>query len=398
MVNRNNREMNAVDKNSIDLRGARVLLVDDTEANLEVLYALLAGEGYNISMAPNGQVALKIASRVKPDLVLLDVMMPGMNGFEVCRRLKADEKTCAAPVIFITAEDQTESVVTGFDAGGVDYIAKPFRDQEVLVRARNALTTKFLFDQNQAYQKKMEQELQIAHDLQMGLMPKANPQLAGFDIAGRCLPAEQVGGDLFQYFDLPTGEVALALADVTGHAMAAAIPVVLFSGMLQVQMERGGTLEELFARLNSSVHRLLDSHTLVCFAMAHLDPVSRCLRLSNGGLPPPYHYRAATGEVVELKGEEVYPLGVRPGTCYQPLEAKLEPGDRVVFCSDGMMEAENTKGEMFGFEQVAEVVRQGGIEGLGAEVLLERLVASVRVFAGEAPQGDDQTVVVVAVC
>ncbi|MBI2504284.1 MAG: SpoIIE family protein phosphatase [Candidatus Latescibacteria bacterium] len=386
-------------KSHIDLKSAHILLVDDTPANLDVLCALLETEGYQISLAPNGKVALKIAPQAEaaPDLILLDVMMPGMDGFEVCRRLKADPKTREIPVIFITAEDQTESLVKGFQAGGVDYIPKPFRDQEVRVRVRNALLTKFLFDQNRAYQEKMEKELQTAHELQMGLMPKAPPALEGFEIAGRCLPAEQVGGDFFQYFARPQGGLAIALADVTGHAMAAAIPVVLFNGMLEVQMERGGTLEELFARLNRSVHRLLDSHTLVCFALARLDPASRCLHLSNAGLPYPVHYRAADGEVEELQTEQAYPLGASAEAAHRSLEVKLAPGDRVVFCSDGMVEAENAQREMFGFERLGEVVRKGCMEGLDAAALLERLMGAVRCFAGDAPQADDQTVVVLEV-
>ena len=216
-------------KNHINLQGAHILLVDDMPANLDVLCELLEAEGYQISMAPNGQIALKIATRAEavPDLVLLDVMMPGMDGFETCRRLKTDARTQEVPVIFITAEDETESVVTGFQTGGVDYIPKPFRSEEVRVRVRNALLTKFLFDENRAYQEKMEKELQTAHDLQMGLMPKDQLSLPGFAIAGRCIPAEQVGGDFFQYFDLPEGGLAIAMADVTGHAMEAAIPVVL---------------------------------------------------------------------------------------------------------------------------------------------------------------------------
>ncbi|MBI2503860.1 MAG: response regulator [Candidatus Latescibacteria bacterium] len=125
----------------LDLRGARILLVDDQPANLDVLCALLEAEGYEISLAPGGELALKIAARAEapPDLILLDVMMPGLDGYEVCRRLKADERTRSIPVIFITARDLTEGVLEGFRAGGLDYIAKPFRDQEVLVRVQTHL-------------------------------------------------------------------------------------------------------------------------------------------------------------------------------------------------------------------------------------------------------------------
>ncbi|MCZ6633268.1 MAG: hybrid sensor histidine kinase/response regulator [bacterium] len=113
--------------------------MDDTQANLDVLCELLEAEGYTISVAPSGEIALQIVERVKPDLILLDVMMPGIDGFEVCRRLKQDATTQDIPVIFITAENQTDKLVAGFEVGGVDYIAKPFQNEEVLVRVSTHL-------------------------------------------------------------------------------------------------------------------------------------------------------------------------------------------------------------------------------------------------------------------
>ena len=384
----------AMDKDSIDIRGARILLIDDTQANREVLCALLESEGYKIFMAPDGPTALRIAERTTPDLILLDVMMPGMNGYEVCRRLKQEDKTRETPVIFITAETDTSAVVQGFQVGGVDYIPKPFRDAEVLVRVRNNLVTKYLFDEHRASRLKMEQELQTAHELHMGLMPDGPPQLEGVDLAGRCIPAEQVGGDFFQYFQRPQGGLSLALADVTGHAMAAAVPAVLCEGMLHSQVETDCSLEDLFAGLNHSLHRVLGKRTFVCLAMAQYDSANRQMRLANAGNPRPYHYRAMDREVVELEMDTVYPLGVRPGSSYEALELPLEPGDRVIFCSDGIMEATNSHGELFGFNNTAEVIQKGCGEDLRAEALLERILDTVKDFAAGAPQADDQTVVV----
>ena len=156
-----------MDKNNVELKGARILLVDDQPANLDVLCELLEAEGYRISMAPNGQVALKIAAQAVPDLILLDVVMPGMDGFEACRRLKQDEETQDIPVIFITATDATEGVVEGFQAGGVDYITKPFQDEEVLVRVRthlriNRLTREVEAKNEELVQKNHELEEEIA--------------------------------------------------------------------------------------------------------------------------------------------------------------------------------------------------------------------------------------------
>ena len=141
-----------------DLKGARILLVDDTPANLSVLCQLLESEGCNISMAPNGPAALKVATQAPPDLILLDVVMPDMDGYEVCRRLKQDTTTSAIPVLFITAQDLSEDILTGFEVGGLDYIIKPFRAQEVLARVQTNLAVSRLTRQLTAKNRELEQK------------------------------------------------------------------------------------------------------------------------------------------------------------------------------------------------------------------------------------------------
>ena len=282
---------------------ARLLLVDDQPANLDVLRRVLEKQGYRIMLAPSGQVALKSAARAQPDLVLLDVMMPEMDGYEVCRRLKADEATRDIPVIFITANDQSEGLIDGFDAGAVDYVAKPFREEEVLMRVQTHLHISTL-------RRKLEAERQTARELKMGLMPETAPRIDGFAV----------------------GEV-----DLDG----------------------------------------------------------RKLRLANGGCP--YHYRAATGEVVELE-TQAYPLGVRPDSTPPIREIALEPGDRIVFCSAGIVETrDGASDQIFGSERLAAAVRRACAADLDAEALIDCVVAAVDDFAGDAPQGDDRTVVVLQV-
>ncbi|MBT4500543.1 MAG: SpoIIE family protein phosphatase [Gemmatimonadetes bacterium] len=268
----------------------------------------------------------------------------------------------------------------------------------VAIRRRRA----FLHEQQARFQaqeqlnQELEEELQTAHDMQMGLMPMDSPHVEGFDIAGRCLPANHVGGDFFQYF-LQNGRLSICLTDVTGHAMEAAIPVVMFNGILESQMELGGSLEDLLARLNRSLHRTrVDNRTYVCFCMGELDIAGRRFRLTNAACPYPFHFLAATGEVKEMQ-VDAYPLGVRDGTVYTAIEMMLELGDRVVFCSDGIAESTNVQEEMFGFERTAETIRAGCVEDLSAEALIDRLIGAVQGFAGDVPQGDDMTVVVLKV-
>src|SRR5262249_40496388 len=119
---------------------SRILVVDDTPANIQALAGTLKAKGYQISVATNGRQALEIVGRLRPDLILLDVMMPEMDGFETCRQLKASEATRDIPVIFLTARTETADIVKGFELGAVDYVAKPFNAHELLARVHTHLT------------------------------------------------------------------------------------------------------------------------------------------------------------------------------------------------------------------------------------------------------------------
>ena len=248
----------------------------------------------------------------------------------------------------------------------------------------------------QAHNALLERELETAHDMQMQLMPTAHPEIPGFDIAGICRPATHVGGDFFQYFPLPGGRLALALADVTGHGMEAAIPTVLFSGMLDNQMEETTSPEALFSRLNRSLFRNLNRRTFVCFTMGELDPARQQLRLVNGGCPYPYHYVAATGQVAEIT-LDAFPLGLRQEAQYEQIAVDLSPGDRVVFCSDGIIEAGSEGEEIFGFERTQEAIGRAAGEGLPAPGLIDYLLREVDAFCSPVKQHDDQTIVVLEV-
>lgn len=132
----------------------KILVVDDNAANIDVMVTFLEGEGYDLSIATSGEMALKAARHIQPDLILLDVMMPGMDGFQTCRLLKAQADTEQIPIIFVTAKKETDDIVKGFRCGGVDYISKPFRQEEVLSRVnahlqlrRMTLTQKLLIDE-----------------------------------------------------------------------------------------------------------------------------------------------------------------------------------------------------------------------------------------------------------
>ena len=185
------------------------------------------------------------------------------------------------------------------------------------------------------------------------------------------------------------------LSRLDDDGMEAAIPAVLFSGMLDNQMENALPPEDLFGRLNRSLVRNLDRRTFVCFSAGELDPETRSMRFVNGGCPYPYHYKAATGKTHELVLDAL-PLGVRAESKYGALECDLEVGDRVVFCSDGIIEANNAEGELFGFEKTSDIIKLGCERDLGSQELIDIVFGEVGKHSGDVEQEDDQTIVVLA--
>jgi phosphoserine phosphatase RsbU/P len=388
----------------MDLEAAKILIVDDDDDIRELLFDRLEFMGHDVSIARNGREGLERIEADKPDLVMLDIQMPELDGFGVLKGVA--EKQLNTTIIMITANGTIQKAVLAMQEGAFDFLLKPFQPRDVERRVDRALVQVRLERENKrllaelAEAKEqliaeMQSELQVAHDIQMGLMPKESPQIEGLDLSGRCIPAKQVGGDFFQYF-YQSGKLALTMADVSGHGMAAAIPVVLFNGALECQIYRGESIQTLFSELNRTLLRVLDDRTFVCFTMGEIDLGTRKLRLSNSGCPSPYYVRSSTGEVVELE-TDAYPLGVCAETDYEVREVQLQTDDYVVFCSDGIAEAENAAGEQFGYECTERAIRQACVEGLSAEAMIDHILEAVAAFSGDMPQGDDMTCVVVRV-
>ena len=242
---------------------------------------------------------------------------------------------------------------------------------------------------------RLEEELHAAHELQMGLMPRQAPSIAGLDIAGKCQPAAQVGGDFFQYFELEGKRLAIAMADVTGHGMRAAVPTMVFSGLLTNQISYSHTVEDLFLQLNRSLLTTLEKRTFICFALGEMDLDSNVIRLANSGCPYPYFYRARDNTLEEVTMGAL-PLGLRKDPDYPVQELAMAPGDRIILCSDGIIEASNTGGELFGFERLAELLKTGCERGLGAQDLIDFVFAAVGNYCRDVEQEDDQTMVVLS--
>jgi CheY-like chemotaxis protein len=219
-----------------DLSEYRVLIVDDVKANIDALVTVLQGE-YKLSVALSGETALKAVDRSQPDLIMLDVMMPGIDGFEVCRLLREKPAYREIPVMFLTGLQDVENKARGFEVGGNDYLTKPFEALEVRARVKAHLTAKAYAD---AVKEKMASEMRIAREIQMGILPTdiaGAVRGTGLEVAARLEPAREVGGDL--YVVLRNGDrVVVAVGDVSGKG----VPAALFMAVTTTLVRTDGRL------------------------------------------------------------------------------------------------------------------------------------------------------------
>jgi phosphoserine phosphatase RsbU/P len=211
-------------------RAASILVVDDVSANLRVLTGMLKDRGYKVRPVPNGELALLAASKDPPDLILLDINMPEMNGYEVCQHLKADEILRGIPVIFISALNENLDKVKAFALGGVDYITKPFQMEELHARVETHLKLRRLqVDLEESNSRlarvnvRMSRDLEAAAKIQKTFLPPDAPRIPGTEFAWRYRPCDELAGDGLNVVPLGDGKVGLYILDVSGHGVASAL-------------------------------------------------------------------------------------------------------------------------------------------------------------------------------
>ena len=241
-----------------------------------------------------------------------------------------------------------------------------------------------------AYELMAVQELQNAREMQMSLLPEDAPPIEGMEIAGRSIPANTVGGDFFDYLSLADGKVGIAIADVSGKGLRAAMNAVLTAGILHDAVTIEESCGSILSRLNAHLCPLMERQMFTAFSFAILD--QDVIQWSNAGQPIPLIKRS--NGVSEATGDGELPLGMMPNVKYPDCELGLQTGDIVIFYSDGIIEAENETEEMYGTERLMKLV--AGIDSAAnAEEVIEAILRDVAHFAGNAEQYDDMTIVVV---
>jgi serine phosphatase RsbU (regulator of sigma subunit) len=375
-------------------KAASILVVDDAPANLQVLAGMLKDRGYKARPVPSGKLALQAARRDRPDLILLDINMPEMNGYEVCAHLKADDQLAGIPVIFISALTEQLDKVKAFATGGVDYITKPFQMEELHARVETHLKLRRLQIELEEYSRHLELararlkiDLEFAREVQRGFLPRL-PEVPGYDFFAYYESAFEIGGDYYDFIPLPRQRVAVLLGDVAGKGVAAALLMAKLSADARFCMLTEAHPAAALARLNSLMIQSGIADRFVTLTAAILDPDSHTVTLVNAGHPSPLLYHRATRTVTEAISLEVagLPLGVQDGFAYASCEVALEPGDCILAFTDGVTEAMDVNNVQLQTKGVYAAV-QG--EACSLSALGERVVQAVRQFAAGRSQHDD---------
>jgi phosphoserine phosphatase RsbU/P len=368
-----------------NLSDCRVLLVDDAKANLDILVEGLKSD-YKLSLALNGEMALQIAVRTPPDLVLLDIVMPGLDGYEVCRRLRQRPETAEVPIMFLSSLEEVQHKTRGFEAGANDYLTKPFEMLEVKARVRSLLKAKAY---NDAVKEQIASELRIAREIQMGMLPHdfgEAERAYGVEFGAVLEPAREVGGDLYGVCAAEPGRLVLFLGDVSGKGIPASMFMVRAISLAQLLAREIADPERILARLNDELAADNPSGMFVTFLCGVYEPVSRRLALANAGHCRPVLLPAGEAPRWAVKNLGTA-LGFEPGFQFERTELTLREGDALICYTDGVSEAFNSQDECYGNERL--LGEAGAFAGQSAPAMAAGLLQKVRAFAGSAPQSDD---------
>jgi len=374
---------------------ASILVVDDTPANLQVLAGMLKDRGYKVRPVPSGKLALLAAQRDPPDLILLDINMPEMNGYEVCEHLKADETLKQVPVIFISALTEPLDKVKAFSMGGVDYLTKPFQMEELHARVETHLKLRGLQIELEQHNRELELarerlklDLELAGRVQRGFLPQKMPVIAGYEFFGHYESAFEVGGDYYDFIPLPDKRMAVLLGDVAGKGVMAALLMAKLSADARYSILTEPDLASAVSNLNHLLSQSGFADRFVTLVAAVLDPQTHVVTIVNAGHPSPLLYQRATCSVTDALPTEAagVPLGVVDHFKYSSRTIALAPGDSIMAFTDGVTDSTDMKGEQLEAAGIYDAVR-GKV--LSTTALGQALTNVVKQFSAGRSQHDD---------
>ncbi|HNR89278.1 MAG TPA: SpoIIE family protein phosphatase [Spirochaetota bacterium] len=370
-----------------------VLVIDDNPDMREYLSQLL-NKTYHVHTANDGGAGLDQARAIHPDLIVTDVMMPVLNGFELTDRIRSDDELRSTPIIMLTAGAELVSKITGLERGADDYLVKPFNPIELTARIASLLKgyeyQRILAKRN----REIESDLEVARLIMERLLPGDVPTVPGYRSHITYLPMDKVGGDFYDVrFRPEDGTLEVFIADVSGHGLPGAF-IALITKMALESIDGGTSVRDVLGAIDEVVRRfMVKSHYVTTF-LGHIDTTRNTMRYCRAGHFPPILYRPHEDTFILLQAKGT-PLGLQIGIEHEEREIELRPGDRIVLYTDGITECMNSERELFGEERLMECIREH--HALPPAAFSERVLDLLRAFSSSEAFQDDLTMIVLDV-
>ena len=380
------------------MEDVKVLVVDDDPVNIQVIINYLKIAGYDPAVAYSGFDALEMLKNTNPDIILLDIMMPKMTGFEAAKKIRENHSQEELPIIFLTAKNQMNDLVDGFTSGGSDYITKPFSKNELLMRIKSHVTLKKAIEESKKLLT-IEKELDVARKIQMSTIPDGVPKISDIDIAAKYVPMQSMGGDFYSFHDIDDEGVAVFLSDVSGHGIPAALVTSMIKIVFLMLKDIAHKPSEFLQNMNSI---FLGNTESLFFTALHfyIDIKKSKLYLGRAGHEPLLLHRRSENKIYEYApGGRL--IGYFENNQIKTEEISLIAGDRIIAYTDGITEACQKNNDMdtqndrimFGDAAFKNFILENG--DLSSNEFISQLLDTIRNWTGESESFDDDVTIVV---
>jgi serine phosphatase RsbU (regulator of sigma subunit) len=368
----------------------RILLAEDSAASRFLLQRAVEELGHDCIVAEDGLLAWERYRETSPEVVISDWIMPGLDGDELCRRIRADEDGPYTYFVMLTSLEDKEHVLRGMQAGVDDYLTKPLDRNDLSARLIAATRVTALHRKIIEQQRELQNEVAMAAGIQRGLLPTEPPVVPDTDLAGLCLPAANVGGDYYDLILDDEGRLVILIADVAGHSIGSALLMAMARSVLRREVAQGHSPAAVLGATNTAMFGdLVNAGLFITMFCAVYEPATARLTYANAGHNPPVLARAAGG-TLELDGDGAA-IGFLEHVEFEELTEEIGPGDALLLYTDGAVEAMGAGDEPFGEERLAETV--SAMAPAGAQAMIDAIVGALNDFTGGAHQRDDITMV-----
>lgn len=360
------------------------LVVDDSKMQCRMLQVFLEEEGYDVISANDGFEGVEQYIKHKPDLVLMDISMPVMNGYEATLKIKSVSKNNLCPLIFITSDDTEKAFIESVNVGGDGILVRPFSPEVFKAKIKSIQRISNLYLKVKALQQEQQKDAELAEQLMSGVIEARNFALDKIGIVKQA--ATLFSGDIQLTALCPNGNLNVMLGDFTGHGLRSSIGAIPLSQTFRAMTKKGFSLLDIITQINNQLYSLLPADLFLGAAFVTISAHEKSAYVFNGGLPDVY-LLSGNGEIKTKVVSSHPPMGVMPNLLDDANLTLLpvKPTDRIQLISDGIVEARNDQGEMFEFERFEASI----VQGIKEKNVSKRVLQDVMSFCKNMPQEDD---------